>query len=97
MKNIKAKVITCIHATNSFIKIISTDRVFFAAVSKGESAAKLRQLLLYQTDPLTKLASTIHETSRPHKLHFSPTIAQIASVVQVHSAFTKTELMVGKC
>ena len=62
MKNIKAKVITCIHAMNSFIKIMSIHSVFFATVSKGESAAKL---LLYPTDPLTKLASTIRETSCP--------------------------------
>ena len=52
---------------------------------------------IYPADPLTKLAGTIHETSGPHKLHFSPTIAQIVSVVQVHSALTKTELMGGKC
>ena len=96
MKGIKAKVITCIHAMNSFIKIMSIYRVFFAT-GRGISSKAEATPVLHPADPLTKLAGTIHETSRPHKLHFSPTIAQIVSVVQVHSALTKKDLMGGKC
>ena len=76
---------------------MSIYRVFLPPLGRGISSKAEATLALHPDDPLTKLAGTIHETSRPHKLHFSPAIAQIVSVVQVHSALTKTELMGGKC